>query len=141
MHINKQELRIELIKSELQQIGEMRPGSLNQQYTICGRAGCRCQDSRNPKKHGPYYQLSYVHLGKSTTQFIQKDLVGNVEAQLKNFKMFKQLTTEWIDLALQIAKEKLAEDKLHLKIQGKELKSIAKKLVPKRGYKKPAKIK
>ena len=141
MNVNKQKLRIELIKSELQKIGEMRPGSLNQQYTICGREGCRCQDPTNPKKHGPYYQLSYVHLGKSTTQFVQKDLVGNVETQLKNFKMFKQLTTEWIDLALQIAKEKLAEDKLYLKIQGKELKSTAKNQVPKRGPKKPAEIK
>lgn len=139
MNINKQEKRIELIKSKLQKIGEMRPGSLNQQYTVCGTDGCHCKDPKDPKKHGPYYQLSYVHLGKSTTQFIQKDLVGSVEKQLKNFKTFKQLTAEWIDLALQIAKEKLAENKLQLKIKEKESKLKAPNQVPNRGAKKTTK--
>ena len=82
-----------------------------------------------------------MHLGKSTTQFIQKDLVGNIEPQLKSFKTFKKLTAEWIDLALQNAKEKLAEDKIRLKTKEKDLKSTIKKQVPKRGSKKQAKIK
>ena len=62
------------VKAELQKVGDMRPGSINTQMTVCGRKGCRCQDKTNPQKHGPYYQLSYVHQGKSSTQFIQKPL-------------------------------------------------------------------
>jgi hypothetical protein len=113
--LKKMEQRIETIKLELHQIGSMRPGSLNKQFTVCGRPGCRCQDQNHPKRHGPYVQLSYVHQGKSTTQFIQKELVPTVTQQLKNFKKFKALTTEWVDLALVIAKEKLAADRARIK--------------------------
>ena len=117
MQLRKMEKRVEKIRTELQQAGEMRPGSLNKQMTVCGRPGCRCQDPEKPKRHGPYHQLSYVHQGKSTTQFIQKELVPMVARQLKNYKKFKSLTAEWIDLALAIAKEKLALDKQRLKAE------------------------
>ncbi len=115
MQRKKMELRVERIKRQLQQIGDMRPGSLNQQRTVCGRQGCRCQDPHTPQKHGPYFQLSYVHQGKSTTQFIPNDLVPPVRHQLDNYKTFKALTTEWVGLALAIAKEKLAAEKAQLK--------------------------
>ncbi len=43
------ETQIERIKQQLQEIAEMRPGSLTRQYRV-------------PKeKIGPYYQLSYMH--------------------------------------------------------------------------------
>ena len=117
MQLSKMENRVERIRLELQRVGEMRPGSLNKQLTVCGRPGCRCQDPEKPKRHGPYYQLSYVHQGKSTTQFIQKELVSSVTEQLKNYKTFKSLTAEWIELALAIAKEKLALAKQRLKTE------------------------
>jgi hypothetical protein len=107
--------RVARIKRQLQQIGEMRPGSLNQQRTVCGREGCRCQAPRSPQKHGPYFQLSYVHQGRSTTQFIPRDLVPPVVQQLDNYKRFKALTTEWVALALALAKDTLAAEKVRLK--------------------------
>ena len=115
LEIREMEKRVEKIKSALRKVGAMRPGSLNQQRTVCGRPGCRCQDPKNPQKHGPYYQLSYVHQGKSTTRFIQKPLVPMVARQLKNFKTFTALTTEWVNLSLAIAKQKLALDRQKLK--------------------------
>ena len=120
MQLKKMESRVEKIKVALQKIGEMRPGSLNQQLTVCGRSGCRCKSPDEPKKHGPYYQLSYVHQGKSTTQFIQKELVPIVEKQLRNYKTFKALTAEWVELSLAIAKEKMAADKQRLKSESKK---------------------
>jgi len=111
MQIQKMEKRIEEIKGKLALIGEMRPGSLNEPLTVCGRSNCRCKHPKRPKKHGPYYQLSYVHKGKSTTQYIQKELVGAVRSQLANYKQFKALTTEWVDIALTLAKQKLRADK------------------------------
>ena len=47
----------------------MHPGSLREQYNVCGKAGCRCKDPKKPQKHGPYYQLSYTWRGKSSTPF------------------------------------------------------------------------
>lgn len=111
MQVKKMQKKIDAIKAKLQLIGDMRPGSLNRQFTKCGRAGCRCQDPKNPKLHGPYNQLSYVHQGKSTTQFIQSPQLSTVKHQLANYKKFRELTIEWVDLALNIAKEKLKAEK------------------------------
>lgn len=119
MPLEKLKKRVRLIQKKLQQIGDMRPGSLNRQRTVCGRAGCRCQDPVKPQRHGPYYQLSYGHQGKSTTQFIPKELVPLVARQLKNYKTFKALTAEWVDLALTITREQLALHKKRLKTSPK----------------------
>ncbi|MGK5089904.1 DUF6788 family protein [Bdellovibrionota bacterium FG-2] len=121
------EKRITRIKEELQTIGDMRPGSLNQQYTVCGKTGCRCVDPDNPQKHGPYYQLSYVHNGKSTTQFIGSQSVDKVRQQLENYKIFRALTAEWVDLALQFAKDNLAVEKEALKNAAKRKPATTKK--------------
>ncbi len=119
MEIKEMEQRIAQIKAALLKVGDMRPGSLNQQRTVCGRPGCRCQNLGKPQKHGPYYQLSYVHQGKSTTQFIQKPLVPLVARQLKQFKLFKALTTEWVELSLALTKQKLALARQKLKVAHK----------------------
>ena len=108
------EKRIERIKKELNGIGEMRPGSLSKQFNICGTPGCKCKDPKNPKKHGPYYQLSYTHKRKSTTQFIRPQFVDEVERQIKTYKTFRKLIDEWIDLALKHSKMKLEMAKLKL---------------------------
>lgn len=117
MQIQKMEKRIEEIKGKLVLIGEMRPGSLNEQLTVCGRSNCRCTAPKKPQKHGPYYQLSYVHQGKSTSQFVQKQWVGVVKSQLANYKRFKALTEEWVQIALTLAKEKLQADREDRKSQ------------------------
>ena len=95
--------RIERIKTKLTMIGAMRPGSLSKQYNICGNPTCRCKDKDNPKKHGPYYQLSYTHKGKSKTEFVRKGMEKQVKNELRNYREFKQLTQEWVDLSLEIA--------------------------------------
>lgn len=96
--------RIEEIKKRLVALGEMRPGSLSEQYNVCGNPSCRCKDPKNPKKHGPYYQLSYTHKGKSTTEFVKKDDVVGVRRQIKNYRQFKKLIEEWVDLSVKVGK-------------------------------------
>ena len=104
------EAKIAQIKKELQTHGPMRPGSLSRQYNVCGKAGCRCKDPRHPRRHGPYYQLNYVYRGKKTSQFIRRDSLPQVRAELANYKKFRRLTNQWIGLALQVAQtqEKLS---------------------------------
>ena len=82
----------------------MRPGALSEQYNVCGTAGCRCKDANAPKKHGPYYQLSYTHKGKSTTEFVKKPMLKNVREQLRNYAKFRKLTDEWVALSLKISR-------------------------------------
>jgi hypothetical protein len=105
--IQRMEQRIEEIKTRLSALGDMRPGSLSKQYNVCGKPGCRCKDPKHPQRHGPYHQLSYVHQGKSTSQFIRPHLLKAVRDQVSTYKTFRKLTDDWIRLALNIAKLKL----------------------------------
>jgi hypothetical protein len=107
LSIQQIEQRIQRIKNQLAALGEMRPGSLSKQYNVCGKLGCRCKDPEHPQRHGPYYQLSWVHRGKSTTQFIRRPFIAQVKTQLATYKNFRQLTEQWVALALQAAKMKL----------------------------------
>ncbi len=96
--------RIQGIKQELGELGDMRPGSISEQYNVCGNPTCRCKDPKEPKKHGPYYQLSYSHQGKSTSEFVRKEAVSEVREQLDNYRTFKRLSKEWVDLSVKIAR-------------------------------------
>ena len=67
---NKQRLENEIakIKQQIVQLDDLRPGTLSEQYNVCGTPGCRCKASP-PQKHGPYHQLSLTRRGKSKTRF------------------------------------------------------------------------
>jgi len=107
MTLDQIETRIRRLKAELADVGEMRPGSLSRQYNVCGVKGCRCKDPKNPRKHGPYTQLSYVHRGKSTTRFIRPHQAREVRAQLAAYKRFRILVDDWVHLAIEHAQLKL----------------------------------
>lgn len=70
--------KIEKIKQALLKFEGMRPGSLSERYNVCGVKKCRCKDPKNPQKHGPYVQLSFVHQGKNKTKFIREPFVRKI---------------------------------------------------------------
>lgn len=105
-HLQRWQQQIDQIKQELLALGDMRPGALSEQYNVCGKPNCRCKDPRKPQKHGPYYQLSYTHQGKSTTEFVKREMLQDVQLQLANYARFKELTEHWVQLSLRIAKLK-----------------------------------
>ena len=107
MQAEKLEAQIEKVKIALLKVGEMRPGSLSQQYSACQKPGCKCVDPVKPQKHGPFYQISYSHRGKSTTQFVRSQFVPQVRKQIAAYKKFKALTDKWIELALELSKFKM----------------------------------
>ena len=92
--------RLAAIRAELGALGPIHPGSLSPQANVCGTPGCRCKDPRRPRKHGPYYQLSYTWRGRSTTRFVRAPQVRAMRAKLANYKRFRQLTAEWVDVAI-----------------------------------------
>lgn len=86
------EQKIEIIKSQLQDIGPMRPGSLTQQY-------------QNPKKRtGRYFQVSYTHKMKSKTEYVRQEFVEDVRQQIRNYKKFKELVEDWVALGIEHSK-------------------------------------
>ena len=86
------ERRVDKIKAELADIGDIRPGSLTQQY----------KDPEN--QSGPYYQLSYTLDMRSRTEYIRRDCVSDVRRQVSNYKRFKTLTGEWITLGIEYSR-------------------------------------
>jgi hypothetical protein len=100
------ERKIARLKQELLTLGPIHPGSLSRQYNVCGKPGCRCKDPVHPQRHGPYYKVSYVYRGRSTSRFVPRDQVKEVQAELANYKRFRKLTDQWVGLALQLVKEK-----------------------------------
>jgi hypothetical protein len=105
----KLQKRINHIKAQLRKIGPLRPGSLSRQYNVCGKPGCRCKDPKNPRRHGPYYQLNYVYGGKKTSEFVRAQNLKSVRAQLANYKRFRRLTDQWVGSALKLARLELEE--------------------------------
>jgi hypothetical protein len=60
-----------------------------------------------PKKHGPFYQLSYSHLGKSTTRFVRPNYAGQIKKELATYKRFRELTQEWVTQELALSQLRL----------------------------------
>jgi len=92
--------RLARIQAALLALGPIHPGSLSPQYNVCGTPGCACKDPKQPQKHGPYHQLSYTWRGKSTTRFVRPGRVAILEAKLARYQRFRELTVEWVDVAI-----------------------------------------
>ena len=88
------ERRIEAIQQALGRLGDMRPGSMTVQTRKWG---------------GQYRQLSYTHLGKGHTEYIPENRVKEVSRQLANYRRFRELTQEWVNLALELCRIKAAQ--------------------------------
>ena len=93
--VKQMERRIEKIKRTLATIGDMRPGSLSIQTRKWG---------------GQYCQLSYTHMGKGHTEYIPRQRLKTVKGQLANYRKFKDLTQEWVNLAIELCKLKTTQD-------------------------------
>lgn len=99
------ERKIERLKQQLVGLGPMHPGSLSEQYNVCGKVGCRCKDTKNPQKHGPYYQLSFTWRGKGRTRFVRSERLAEVRQKVANYKRFRELTDEWVDLMVELEQQ------------------------------------
>ena len=96
------ERQIERLERQLVKLGPMHPGSLSEQYNVCGKPGCRCKDAKDPQKHGPYYQLSFTWRGKGQTRFVRAERLAEVRQKIANYKQFRELSDEWVDLAVEM---------------------------------------
>ena len=87
--------RIHQIKAELAAIDDMRPGSLTRQY-------------KDPEhQSGAYYQLSYTRQMKSRTDYVARECAREVRREIANYKRFKALTAEWVDLSIEHSRLKM----------------------------------
>lgn len=70
-------------KKQMLKIGFIAEGSLSKNYVTCGKATCRCRNSR-ADRHGPYYQLTWKRKAKTVSQAIPKSLALQYEEWIRN---------------------------------------------------------
>ena len=102
------EAKIAKIKAALAALGDLRPGTLSQQYNVCGKPACRCK-ARPPRKHGPYYQVSFTWQGKSQSQFVRREDAPAVRAQLRTYRRLRTLVDTWISVAMELSRLRLRQ--------------------------------
>ena len=94
--IKKIEDKIQKLKQSIVELGNLRPGSVTQQ--IAGGPG------RKPRK---YWQISYTYKMRSRTDYLRDELVEEVKKETLEYKKFKNIVDEIIDLSIQLSKEKI----------------------------------
>lgn len=98
------EQQVERFLNKLHNLGPMLPGSISEQWNVCGTEGCSCKAAKNPIKHGPYYQLSFSVQGRSSTMFIKKDDLPEARRRIKRYKEFKNLSFELVRAYVQLTR-------------------------------------
>ena len=73
---------------------------------MCERENCLCKDPENPEYHEPNTILIYEEDGRSISRFVRAESRAEVRVQINNYKIFKALMGEWLDLAPMLAKLK-----------------------------------
>jgi hypothetical protein len=89
--MKEEQTEIERIKAQITVLGPVLPGSLSKQWNVCGSPGCKCKDPKHPRRHGPYYQLSYTLRGKSSSVFVKPADVTEARRRIRRYDQFKKL--------------------------------------------------
>jgi len=103
--MTQEERKVQQLREKLAKLGSMLPGSISEQWNVCGTSGCQCKDPDNPKKHGPYYQLSFTVGGKSSTMFIKKKDLPEARRRLKRYQQFKTLCSDLVHAYVALARK------------------------------------
>lgn len=96
------------LKSQIVEVGDMRPGSLVERYRKCGKPSCHCA-KRGSQGHGPDWILTREVNGKTITKAIPAGpTVQQTRAQIDEYKRFRELTRELVQV-----NERICDTRLH----------------------------
>ncbi len=100
------ERKIAQIKRKIINLGPVLPGSISEQWNVCGTPGCICKSAINAIKHGPYYQLSFSVKGRSSSMFIRKQDVNEARRRIKRYQELKELIFELVQAYVDLVRIK-----------------------------------
>ncbi len=95
------ESEIETLRRRLLALGPLHPGSISEQYHVCGNPACCCMHPHRPQRHGPYHKLAYVHRGRPVCRFVRSACLREIQKRLANYKKFRGIIDRWIALSIQ----------------------------------------
>ena len=103
-------VRRENIKAQLVELGDLRPGSLQDRFRKCGKPNCRCARP-GEQGHGPSWSLTHGEKGKTVTRIIPAALVPQTREQLAEYQRLRGLTQELVTVSEQICDARIRDDK------------------------------
>lgn len=95
-------LRRDHLRTQLSEIGDMRPGSLTERFRKCGKPSCHCA-KKGSAGHGPSYSLTHPVKGKTVTRIIPKGpAVESTRHHIAEYQRFRDLVREFVDVSEQL---------------------------------------
>jgi len=103
--------QIEKLKKRLAELGPLHPGSISEQYNVCGTPGCQCKDPKKPRRHGPYYQLSLPGGARAARDSCGRRACPRCARRWPTTSGCGKLVNEWVELAIELEKAERAAAK------------------------------
>jgi len=108
----KLESRRSALLAAISGLHDMRPGSIVGAIRRCGKPGCHCQQANDPG-HGPNLRITYKLHGKTVTEALPSDTaVRKAEQEIAEFRHFRKLGEELVEVSGQICRQRPLEDTL-----------------------------
>ncbi len=96
MKLLKLEKKRNRLLRKIQNLGDMRSGSLSIRYQKCSKSPCVCDDPKHPG-HGPIYSFSAVIDGKTRIKNYKLGTeLDKLNREIENYQTFKRLSQELI---------------------------------------------
>ncbi len=89
--------RAEILR-EMQGLGEMRRGSIVEQYLKCGKTPCCCQTPGH-RGHGPYFTFTRKVQGKTQTRQLRPGpLLAKLRQEVETYHRFRRLSEQLVEV-------------------------------------------
>ena len=109
---------------EIQNLGDMRNGSLSIRYQRCSKSPCVCDDPNHPG-HGPIYSFSSVVNGRTKIKnYKLGPELDKLQKEIDNYQTFRKLSSDLIAISSQLCELRPVPDISDMK----ELEELKKKL-------------
>lgn len=96
------EARREELLAEIARTGDMRQGSITENYRCCGKESCACSASEHPG-HGPYYAFTRKVGGKTKTLNLRPGpLLAKIEREVDTYRKFRQNCLQLVEINQEI---------------------------------------
>jgi len=83
---------------ELSQIGDLRRGSIAENYRRCGKVNCACREAKHPG-HGPQYLLMTKVAGRSQARNLRAGPeLEKVRQQVANHQRLRELVQKIVEV-------------------------------------------
>ena len=84
------------VLKQMEEIGDMRRGSIAERYRQCGKHPCCCEQADHPG-HGAYYTLTVKAEGTTVTRHLAAGAdLAKVEREIAAFRRFQDLVPELV---------------------------------------------